>query len=446
MSSAQPRPDSPRCRRSACSRASHVAADLRDPAQRLLERLGRQPVARLAARAARVDETGLRSAARCFATAWRVTGRSAASSVAVASCRASASSRCRRFGSASAREDVGHAWTSASARSASAVPQPAAERLGDDDARSVLDLLELDDDAALVPGEREAPLRARPPRRPRAAPRRRPSGRCLRRRAPARARRRSRTTPRGAPARSGPTRPRPARHGRTISRLTSTFASSRRATHRLQIRCNCQVALYRKESAMLVPMVVESDGRYERSFDIYSRLLRERIVFLGQEVEDSIANVITAQLLFLEAEDPEQGDQALRELARRLGVRRHGDLRHDAVRQAGRAHDLHRDGHVRGGDDPRRRGAGQADGAAEREDHDPPGLRRVPRHAGRHRDSRQRGARDDAADGRDPRAPHGPALRAGDDRHRPRPLHDAGRGARVRARRRASCSRERLSR
>jgi ATP-dependent Clp protease protease subunit len=53
----------------------------------------------------------------------------------------------------------------------------------------------------------------------------------------------------------------------------------------------------------LVPMVVEQDGRYERSFDIYSRLLRERIVFLGQEVEDQIANVITAQLLFLEAED-----------------------------------------------------------------------------------------------------------------------------------------------
>ena len=42
----------------------------------------------------------------------------------------------------------------------------------------------------------------------------------------------------------------------------------------------------------LVPMVVEQDGRYERSFDIYSRLLRERIVFLGQEVEDQIANLI----------------------------------------------------------------------------------------------------------------------------------------------------------
>src|SRR5881296_1525835 len=56
----------------------------------------------------------------------------------------------------------------------------------------------------------------------------------------------------------------------------------------------------------VIPMVVEQDGRYERSFDIYSRLLRERIVFLGQEVEDGIANVITAQLLFLEAEDPDQ--------------------------------------------------------------------------------------------------------------------------------------------
>ena len=56
----------------------------------------------------------------------------------------------------------------------------------------------------------------------------------------------------------------------------------------------------------LIPMVVESDGRYERSFDIYSRLLRERIVFLGTEVTEDCANVIAAQLLFLEAEDPER--------------------------------------------------------------------------------------------------------------------------------------------
>ena len=51
-------------------------------------------------------------------------------------------------------------------------------------------------------------------------------------------------------------------------------------------------------------MVVEADGRGERAFDVYSRLLRERIVFLGTEVTDDLANVVTAQLLYLEAEDP----------------------------------------------------------------------------------------------------------------------------------------------
>jgi ATP-dependent Clp protease, protease subunit len=58
--------------------------------------------------------------------------------------------------------------------------------------------------------------------------------------------------------------------------------------------------------SVLIPMVVEADGRYERSFDIYSRLLRERIVFLGREVDDEIANLITAQMLFLEAEDADK--------------------------------------------------------------------------------------------------------------------------------------------
>ncbi len=56
----------------------------------------------------------------------------------------------------------------------------------------------------------------------------------------------------------------------------------------------------------LVPMVIKSDGRAERSFDIYSRLLNERIIFLGQAVDDEIANLVVAQLLHLEAEDPEQ--------------------------------------------------------------------------------------------------------------------------------------------
>ena len=58
--------------------------------------------------------------------------------------------------------------------------------------------------------------------------------------------------------------------------------------------------------SQLVPMVIDTDGRVERAFDIYSRLLKERIVFLGAEVEDQLANVIAAQLLFLEAEDPEK--------------------------------------------------------------------------------------------------------------------------------------------
>ncbi len=56
----------------------------------------------------------------------------------------------------------------------------------------------------------------------------------------------------------------------------------------------------------MIPTVIESSGRGERAFDIYSRLLRERIVFLGQQVNDEIANLVVAQLLYLEAEDPEK--------------------------------------------------------------------------------------------------------------------------------------------
>jgi len=54
----------------------------------------------------------------------------------------------------------------------------------------------------------------------------------------------------------------------------------------------------------LVPMVIEKDGRGERAFDIYSRLLKERIVFLGTVIDDIVANLIIAQLLFLESDDP----------------------------------------------------------------------------------------------------------------------------------------------
>lgn len=56
----------------------------------------------------------------------------------------------------------------------------------------------------------------------------------------------------------------------------------------------------------MIPIVIEQSGRGERAFDIYSRLLRERIIFLGQPIDSNVANLIVAQLLFLDAEDPEK--------------------------------------------------------------------------------------------------------------------------------------------
>ena len=56
-----------------------------------------------------------------------------------------------------------------------------------------------------------------------------------------------------------------------------------------------------------VPMVVEQSGRGERAYDIYSRLLKDRIIFLGGPIDDNVANVVIAQLLFLESEDPDKG-------------------------------------------------------------------------------------------------------------------------------------------
>jgi ATP-dependent Clp protease protease subunit len=61
-----------------------------------------------------------------------------------------------------------------------------------------------------------------------------------------------------------------------------------------------------RETMSFIPMVVEQTGRGERAYDIYSRLLKDRIVFLGTVVNDDVANLVTAQLLFLESEDPER--------------------------------------------------------------------------------------------------------------------------------------------
>lgn len=59
-------------------------------------------------------------------------------------------------------------------------------------------------------------------------------------------------------------------------------------------------------SQVLIPTVIENEGRYERAYDIYSRLLKDRIIFLGTDVNEATANLIVAQLLFLQAEDPKK--------------------------------------------------------------------------------------------------------------------------------------------
>jgi len=61
-----------------------------------------------------------------------------------------------------------------------------------------------------------------------------------------------------------------------------------------------------KGDSMLIPMVIEQTGRAERAYDIYSRLLKERIIIISQGIDDNIASLVIAQLIYLEAEDPEK--------------------------------------------------------------------------------------------------------------------------------------------
>jgi len=62
----------------------------------------------------------------------------------------------------------------------------------------------------------------------------------------------------------------------------------------------------REKAMALIPIVIEKDGRGERAYDIYSRLLKERIIFVGTAIDDDIANLVIAQMLFLESEDPDK--------------------------------------------------------------------------------------------------------------------------------------------
>ena len=76
----------------------------------------------------------------------------------------------------------------------------------------------------------------------------------------------------------------------------------------------------------LIPMVIEQSSRGERAYDIYSRLLKDRIIFLGSAINDDIANLLIAQLLFLESEDPEKDINFLYQLTGGNCYRRSGRL------------------------------------------------------------------------------------------------------------------------
>ena len=172
----------------------------------------------------------------------------------------------------------------------------------------------------------------------------------------------------------------------------------------------------RREPQPLIPMVIEQTSRGERSFDIYSRLLNERIIFLGTQVDDQIANLIIAQLLHLESEDPDKDINLYINSPGGSGLRGPRDLRHDAVHQARRRDDLRRDRDEHGRAPARGRRRREADGAAELEDPHPPGVGRLPGSGVRHRDPREGDDRAEAQAGGDHGAPHGPGRREGAQR------------------------------
>ena len=171
------------------------------------------------------------------------------------------------------------------------------------------------------------------------------------------------------------------------------------------------VARYQEElTCSLLPMVVEADGRYERSFDIYSRLLRERIVFLGREVDDEIANLIIAQLLFLEAEDPDKdiclyvnspGGSAYAGMAIYDAMQYvKPDVRTVCIGMGMSAAAM-----ILGGG-----AAGKRLALPNSKVMIHQGSAGLPWHPGRHRDPRPGGAGDDPPHGGDPREAHGPAV------------------------------------
>ena len=98
----------------------------------------------------------------------------------------------------------------------------------------------------------------------------------------------------------------------------------------------------------LVPMVVEQTNRGERAYDIYSRLLRDNIIFIGTPIDDNVANLVTAQLLFLEAEDPEKDVSLYINSPGGVVTAGNGHLRYHAVYPPRCGNHLHRAGRQHG--------------------------------------------------------------------------------------------------
>ena len=124
----------------------------------------------------------------------------------------------------------------------------------------------------------------------------------------------------------------------------------------------------------LVPYVIEQTSRGERSYDIYSRLLKDRIIFLGEEVNDTSASIIVAQLLFLESEDPKKDINLY--INSPGGVITAGMAIYDTMNYI--KCDVHRHGGQHGGVFIIRRREGQTFCAAQLHDHDPSAIRRRP--------------------------------------------------------------------
>ena len=198
---------------------------------------------------------------------------------------------------------------------------------------------------------------------------------------------------------------------------------------------DCAAVAQSPWNSPLVPMVVEQTSRGERAFDIYSRLLNERIVFLGTPVTEEIANLIVAQLLHLESEDPDKdisvyinspGGSVYAGLAIYDTMQFiKPDVQTICVGVAMSMGAL-----LLGGG-----AAGKRMALPELEDPDPPGLGRLPGPGGRHRDPRQGDHRRPPAPRRDHLPPHRPDHREGRQGHRARLLHERGRGEGVQPRR-----------